>query len=145
MKFTSLMIALGLLAAPIVAQAADVTVQLPDRFQTGRAPAGMEGFATPNASAQAPEQAPETVLRAQAAPAGVERQQAALPRKYTVISPIYLGNDRNTFSYIRFFNGLTVPASTNVLVVGNRTGTVYGTATVTAPVYSSPQYSITEL
>jgi hypothetical protein len=84
--------------------------------------------------------------RAVALSAGTpERSSAVIPGNYTVIPNATPGFQSN-FSFIRFPNfNSAITTTTTVRIIGDATGTDYGTATVESPPYSSPQLSITDL
>lgn len=128
------------------ADPAPVIVKLPDEFILGKAPSGgsMSPPATPQTTSTTSSTSPALQTRITN---GVETAQdtPGLPRQYTVVTPIFLGDDHGTTSYIRFFNGQNATAETDILVVGNHTGHVYGTANVIQPIYSSPQFIISDL
>ena len=76
--------------------------------------------------------------------AGAERS-AAIIGSYTVIPNATPGLNSN-FSFIRFPNfNSDISTVTTVRMIGDATGTDYGTASVESPPWSSPQRSITEL
>ena len=134
-RIAVLLATLGALLAPTLA-AADVdnvvSVTLPDQYKRGGAPAGMVGLTPqpPTAQKSAPSE-------------GFSRSAAGIPRRYTVVTPLYIRGE--TTSYMRFFNGQTTPVTTNITVVGAQSGTVLGTANVTVPVYAAPQYTIFQI
>jgi hypothetical protein len=80
-----------------------------------------------------------------AATSGAERSAAVIPGSYTVIPNATPGLNSN-FSFIRFPNfNSDISTVTTVRMVGDATGTDYGTASVDSPPWSSPQRSITEI
>jgi len=85
--------------------------------------------------------------------AGAERPAAldASLGEYAVISPIFTGQGGNT-SYIRLVNNAAtdsgevfISTTYTIQILGAETGTVYGTASIEAPAFASPQYSIHEI
>jgi hypothetical protein len=135
----------------IPADAAEPKVYMlpnPDAYLVGRGPqtseaeqrAAQEAYERAVAESKA-EQAAQTLATGSAK----ERAAAVISGNYTVIPNATPGFDSN-FSFIRFPNfNSDRNTTTTVQIVGDATGTDYGTATVDAPPYSSPQRSITEL
>jgi len=112
------------------------TVDLPDRYLVGRAPAGL----TPPMDA-----AVQPAREAAQARAGTERAQAMTTTAYTVIAPVFRGEGGSN-SYLRFISGTRTPnIATNIWVVGTPSGTVLGEAHVIVQRYASPQYSIQQI
>ena len=71
-------------------------------------------------------------------PAAIAGEYSVLPN----VTPGYAGN----LSYVRFANlNDTKSVVTSVRIIGNTTGTDYGTAIVTSPARSSPQFSAKDL
>lgn len=114
------------------------TVDLPDRYLVGRAPAGL----TPPADALAQQPARETTQSETRA--GTERAQAMETTAYTVIAPVFRGEGGSN-SFIRFISGTRTNIATNIWVVGTPSGTVLGEAHVIVQRYASPQYSIQQV
>lgn len=105
--------------------------------------------------ARGPQLSPEQQRQAQAASEAKreksaaaskgEKSAAVIPGNFTVIPNATFGF-QNNFSYIRFPNlNSDITATTSVRMVGDATGTDYGTALVDSPPWSSPQYSIKDL
>jgi hypothetical protein len=103
-------------------------VGIPEQFMLG-------AFPTDEVSA-APAQAGQTQ--------SVEKAQSVDGTQYTVVAPIFPGNDGN-LSYIRFNNRGAANTVTTITIVGYPTGQNYGTVNVNVPGHASPQYSISEI
>ncbi|MBL8629019.1 MAG: hypothetical protein JNM81_05295 [Rhodospirillaceae bacterium] len=84
--------------------------------------------------------------RASASPSEtIEKAAAVIPGSYTVIPNVTPGLNSN-LSFLRFPNFNTDVASTaNIKMVGDATGTDYGTAQVVSQPNSSPQITVLEL
>lgn len=75
----------------------------------------------------------------------IEKAAAVIPGSYTVIPNVTPGLNNN-LSFLRFPNFNSDVASTaNIKMVGDVTGTDYGTAQVVSQPYSSPQVTVLEL
>ncbi len=118
----AILLAAGFASAAAVAD--DIpTVQIPDAYLTGQAPAGVPGLDRP---------------------ASTEKPAAINGTLYAVIAPTYDGSN-GTQSFFRLFNGAATATTFSITVVGSPTGRTYGTGTVLVPSNASPQYSLSEI
>lgn len=101
-------------------------------------------FPTQFLVSQAPPQFGRSAPLPAAPSAPVEKPSAINGLNYTAVGVLFNGQNNN-YSYIRFPNGNTIPAVTNITVVGVGTGTVYGTAHVTVPSGASTQVSYSDI
>jgi len=148
----ALLMASCLVVAPVQVLLAsdDVVVHVlanPDQYLVGRGPQ-----LTEEQQRQAEENFAQSKAKAAAEkasgispPNSVERSAAVIQGNYTVIPNATPGFDDN-FSFVRFPNfNADFDTSATVRIVGDATGTDYGTAIVTSAPFSSPQLSITDL
>ncbi|MDX2142958.1 MAG: hypothetical protein SFV19_06365 [Rhodospirillaceae bacterium] len=97
----------------------------------------------PASGATAPAAAPGSAAREKTSSVGTDAP-AALPASYTVIAPIFRGNDGN-LSYIRFVNLNAFATQSEIHIVGFPSGNEYAVFFHDEPAYSSRQRPITEV
>ena len=108
---------------------AQPAVPIPHEYLTGIAPDGLRVAPPP------PQESPQSET---------EKPQAFDGTTYTVIAPIFLGQNGN-FSYIRFWNIETSTRTVTIRIVGWPSGEIYGATTATIPSAASPQFAVTDI
>lgn len=137
-----IVLSLGLMSS-VLAQSEISSIQIPDAYSVGRAPAniavesGFRAASSEDGSADASD-----VQTGQAA--ATEDASTLNGTLYAVIAPTFDGSNVTT-SFFRFVNGGAASSQFSVSVVGSPSGDSYGTALIDVPTRASPQYSLSGL